>query len=376
MPRRMFAGANTAHGFFSFYHQIVPVQQAEKIYVLKGGPGVGKSTLMKRMARAWEEAGAEVEYFHCSGDPASLDAVAVPSAGLAMLDGTAPHIVDPQIPGAVCTLVNLGAFLDESALSKRKSAIVPLSRAASPHYARAYRYLHAAESLREDTALCLKNHVNEPELKRQMISWQAALPQGDSSGLSGEVRTLFAGAITAGQCMDFLDTLSPSQVWRIRGRWGFPTEDLLSFWAQHSRLQGVKTLHLCCPLNPERIEHLYFPDSGLLITTDNCFHSLSRASQREMEIDDLLSLDYASREALSFNRREFDRLLEAACDEIQKARSLHNELEAEYTPCMDFSAAERLCEKIRDESLSILGRLRYDKEEGPQGSVSADSLKA
>ena len=66
-------------------------EQAETIYILKGGPGCGKSSLMRRVAQAMEEKGASVEYIACSGDPDSLDAVVFPALNTAIVDGTAPH---------------------------------------------------------------------------------------------------------------------------------------------------------------------------------------------------------------------------------------------------------------------------------------------
>ena len=77
-----YLGANSPTGFYSLY---------ETIYILKGGPGCGKSSLMRRVAQAMEEKGASVEYIACSGDPDSLDAVVFPALNTAIVDGTAPH---------------------------------------------------------------------------------------------------------------------------------------------------------------------------------------------------------------------------------------------------------------------------------------------
>ena len=86
-----FLGANSPSGFYSLYHELLPTEQADGIYIIKGGPGCGKSTLMRRVAALAEEAGEPVEYILCSGDPASLDAVVLPEKRVALVDGTAPH---------------------------------------------------------------------------------------------------------------------------------------------------------------------------------------------------------------------------------------------------------------------------------------------
>ena len=56
-----FLGANSPTGFYSLYDQLLPPEQASAIYILKGGPGCGKSTLMRRVAALAQEAGYSQE---------------------------------------------------------------------------------------------------------------------------------------------------------------------------------------------------------------------------------------------------------------------------------------------------------------------------
>ena len=54
--KRVFPGGNTPLGFFSYYDYIIPTD-AERIFVIKGGPGVGKSTFMKKIGEAMLDSG-------------------------------------------------------------------------------------------------------------------------------------------------------------------------------------------------------------------------------------------------------------------------------------------------------------------------------
>ena len=87
-----FLGANTRNGFFSLYDGFADPEAGDFLYVIKGGPGCGKSTLMKRVGKAAEDAGLPVEYVLCSGDPDSLDGVWLPALHTGFVDGTAPHV--------------------------------------------------------------------------------------------------------------------------------------------------------------------------------------------------------------------------------------------------------------------------------------------
>ena len=66
--KHFFPGGNTSRGFYSFYRYIMPQETARKIISLKGGPGTGKSTLMKKIGQYFNEKGYSVEYHHCSSD--------------------------------------------------------------------------------------------------------------------------------------------------------------------------------------------------------------------------------------------------------------------------------------------------------------------
>ena len=93
MNTNCFLGANTAGGFVSRFDQLHTDRRVKKLVILKGGPGCGKSTFMKKLRATAAELGADTECYPCSSDPASLDGILIPAAGLAIVDGTAPHAV-------------------------------------------------------------------------------------------------------------------------------------------------------------------------------------------------------------------------------------------------------------------------------------------
>ena len=91
MNTNCFLGANTAEGFASRFDQLHSDRRIKKLIILKGGPGCGKSTFMKKLRSTAAELGADTESYPCSSDPASLDGLLIPATGLAIVDGTAPH---------------------------------------------------------------------------------------------------------------------------------------------------------------------------------------------------------------------------------------------------------------------------------------------
>ena len=145
-----FLGANAPDGFYSLYPQLIDLERARAVYILKGGPGCGKSTLMRRVGERMEQAGLETEYILCSGDPDSLDGLVLPQLGVAIVDGTAPHVVEAKYPAVVERYVNLGRSYDAAGLQDVREEIMGAMEGYPACYQRAYRCLGAAERLRED----------------------------------------------------------------------------------------------------------------------------------------------------------------------------------------------------------------------------------
>ena len=117
---KYFVASNSSDGFCSYYGNAFDIKKFSKIYAIKGGSGTGKAYFMKRIAQDACEKGYSVRYIYCSSDPSSLDGIIIDELKIAVLDGTAPHIYEPSVVGAVDNIVNLGSFLDENMLSKSR----------------------------------------------------------------------------------------------------------------------------------------------------------------------------------------------------------------------------------------------------------------
>ncbi len=141
--RRFFAAANGITGFRSYFDEIFPSEELTGVFVLKGGPGTGKSTLLRDLSSAFASPDIQQDIFHCSSDPKSLDGLLLTlgERRIAILDGTAPHERDARIPGATDILVNLGEGFDLGALRAQREKILTLQKKKSISYKDAYFYL-------------------------------------------------------------------------------------------------------------------------------------------------------------------------------------------------------------------------------------------
>jgi len=94
-----FFGTNTAEGVVNVIPHLI--ENISKVFFIKGRAGTGKSTFMKKIAKACEERGFEVETYHCSFDPNSLDMVLVRELDFCIFDSTDPHEFFPNRAGEV-----------------------------------------------------------------------------------------------------------------------------------------------------------------------------------------------------------------------------------------------------------------------------------
>ena len=140
-----FAAANGYYGFRSNFDSVFSPLSLERLYVIKGGPGTGKSTLMKAIANQFCGK-ASVTRIFCSSDPNSLDGVLIERDGVTVgiADGTAPHAIEPRYPGASEVIINLGDGFDVFGLRKHRDEISELSNKKGRAYKRAYKALGVA----------------------------------------------------------------------------------------------------------------------------------------------------------------------------------------------------------------------------------------
>lgn len=353
--RNMFPGGNTSKGFFSYYNYIINEEEARRIFILKGGPGVGKSTFMKKISDEMTHRGYDTEHMHCSSDNSSLDGVVIPAAGVALIDGTAPHVVDPKSPGAVDEIINLGDFWDDEAIYKNKSKVITIKKEISTCFARAYRYLKAASNIYEDSAFFYESAINRAPANMAVRELTDVLFGGLAPAAhTGSQRCLFASAITPDGLKNYLDELiATDNVYLLAGFPGAGTEKFLESIKTEAVIRGFNVEAYYCAFYPEKLEHLIIPALNTAFSTVNRHHTTDVCALKTVDFAEFLNNERitARRGEIEYNAQEFDKLLNKAVEVIHSAKALHDELEQCYIPHMDFGAVGKEWEIIMDRIL-------------------------
>ena len=345
IERHMFPGNNTSRGFFSNYPYIMPHSTAERIYIMKGGPGVGKSTFMRKIAQKAALLDLDIEFMHCSSDPDSLDAVVFPQKKVVILDGTSPHTVDAKYPGAVDEILNLGDCWDAKGLKEKKLEIMNLSNEVSRIFVRAYRYLNAAARIYENleeiyTMAADKTRINiiAAEIIDQYFK------DDPVKGKDGYQRRLFATAITP-------DGLNTSKKIVLKGNPGTGTEKILTKVLEAAQSRGFDTETFYCALFPEKLEHIVIAEKDLSITTSNKYHPVTADGFGSYNLDQDCNKEIlkAYEDYLQYNRLEFEELLNRAIYTLNTEKAYHDRLEKIYVDNMDFNKVNKHVEELIQE---------------------------
>lgn len=338
MAKKYFSGSNSGTGFYNHFDGLVPAWgKLTRYFMIKGGPGVGKSTLMKAVVKQAQDAGEEVECFYCSGDPDSLDGVRLVKRGIVFADATAPHAMDPKYPGAVEEIVSLGDYIIRNKIVKYRDEIENLTKENKQGYSRAYAFLGAAAVLEEarykETETCVdrkKLSVLAEELAEVIREKEACAVKENKSG----ERRLFLDAISCKGILSFHEEFFAGRsVYRMTGECGDVVTDMLG-----SEIKGRKQEVFCDPLRPHCRRHMWLPEVAFGLTCGE------GESGKTIDADKILAKSCP--EMTKRYREESLRLKEQAVECLKKCKGIHDDLEKIYRECVDFGRVTECTERL------------------------------
>ncbi|MCG8642319.1 MAG: PRK06851 family protein [Desulfobacterales bacterium] len=350
--KHVFPGGNTSKGFYSFYDYIIPLDTT-RIFIIKGGPGVGKSTFMRKIGEAMLERGFDIEFHHCSSDNNSLDGVVIPTIGVALIDGTAPHIVDPKNPGCVDEIIHLGDYWDEDGMRLNKTEILDANREVGRLFNRAYRFLKAAQVVYDDWERANQEAMDYGKANKIAADLIKKIFSRDISSKLGKERHLFASAITPDGMMNYLETIVGPCKKRfiIEGRPGTGKSTVLKKIATAAIERGYDVEMYHCALNPEKVEHVVIPELSYAFTKSIEPHLyLSKDGDERIDMDYCLDAEILEKyeKLVQENEEIFNSLFNRAIKFISQAKKTHDLMETYYIPNMDFEAISQLWERTLD----------------------------
>lgn len=353
-PLRYFLGANTPGGFVSTVPELYHPSDGWKAYLLKGGAGTGKSTLLRAV---YEHAAVpEAELFCCSADPSSLDAVRFPKQKLCFIDATAPHVTEPRYWGAAEQLIPLSLATDEAALQSRCESVIAVTDEIAALHKKVRQALQRASTLLAENRRIEAALIDTEKIKKtaNRLADTEYIPTKNSPC---EERRFISAVTPDGMLCLFstVQTMCP-KIYALEDEHGAAAHLLLATLRKRAAESGQHCVVCPCPLSPEHgAEHLLLPDIGVGFVTSNSFHKVDFPVFRRIHASRFFASENISarRNQLSFNHRAANELLQQAVEFAALAKRAHDKLESFNASATDWQLVEKLT-KQTIEKLKVL----------------------
>lgn len=348
-----FAGVLSADGYCSHLNGIYDPDDAWRTYLIKGGAGMGKSTLMKGVTAALSERGQRAVLITCPSDPDSLDGVIFPDIKACIMDATAPHIVNPVYPELCEVIVNVGDHCDRDGLTSSAAELIGINRRMQACYQRASRYISAISSLKNDTYRIAYDCSDTKRASNFAVQLASRLMPKRSG--RGSEKTLFLSAVTPKGYLYHADTVGMvcDRVVAVEDEYGAVSQAIMSSLRMAAVELGYDVIACASPFAPEeKTEQLLIPELKLGFVTQNRWLKTPVTDRiiHARRFEDVAAL-HQKRQRLSFNRRAVNELIEGTVQTLQQAKSIHDELEKLYVGCMDFGAVNLRKEAVINDLL-------------------------
>ena len=344
MESTFFLGVCTPRGFVSGYETLF--SEVSTLNIIKGGSGCGKSTFMRRISKAAQERGLEVSHILCSSDPNSLDALLIPQLGIAYVDGTPPHVLEPKLCGGGMNYINFGSFYDRKAMAANEKEILRIREQNQKQYPMVTACLAAADRVAEVFRLSSADRCFTEELSAigECLALSILKPIGDK----GKECRRFLHALTPKGlyfCRKTPSALCP-RVYVLKDNY-FLAPTVLEVVRKKALAQGQRCILCHAPLLPEGApSHLLLPDAGVALVSES----------REMPYDEpcfcRIDLDSTLPPPLRRDLESYARLLGTLTDRavchLREAKRLHDRIEQLCSPFVDFAAVDRLTQETID----------------------------
>ena len=342
-----FLGANTSHGFYSLFNELYNPDEECEMYLIKGGPGTGKSSIMKRVAEQAEKNNFTAIRIPCSSDPFSLDAVIIPELKVSVADATSPHIINPVYPGICEHTIELGNYWNKSKLKANSSVIKELTKNNSDAHKRCIRYLKAAAVIDTEINDIILNICDKDKIKR----FTNRLINTELKDLTtGKSNNIFLSTVTPfGIVVQYESLFSAyNKIITIDDKYSCISNIIIKNLSDYCNNNKYNHTLCLCPINPvKKTDHILF-SNGTAVFTSNTYHPMINKSYKTIHAERFINKDelvkYNNR--LKFLNKTKLEMTGEAVRSLEEAKQLHDLLESYYIAAMDFSKVSEITDKL------------------------------
>jgi Cdc6-like AAA superfamily ATPase len=351
--RNYYAGGNTAKGFHSLCDDCL--KDLQKVFILQGAPGTGKSTFMKKIGEYWVNRNYQVEYLHCPLDTSSIDGVIIVELKVGIVNGSGSYAITPRALGAIEEYINLGEAWDSAKLAEQKDQIMKLSMLAGNATQKAYERFAEALSIHdnwEKIYIEAMDFQKADDLTRKLIfQFYGNMTLNKES----TVKHRFLGAATPDGAVDYVPNLTEDVAKRyfIKGRPGSGKSTMLRKIAEEAQIRGLDVEVYHCGFDPNSLDMVIVRELGIAIFDSTAPHEYFPSRDGD-EIVDMYGSVIASgtdeifEEEINNHKTAYRNMMDQATGLLKESSEYNRELEGIYKDAMDFEKVNEQTERVQD----------------------------
>ena len=351
LPVSFFLGANNKTRYCSLFDELYNPYENGCNIILKGGPGTGKSTLMKKIAKKLDDKGYFTERGFCSADPSSLDAVTAPEIAFSVFDGTSPHVIEPTLPGVTEHIVDLGKAWDRKLLKEHINEIGELTKSNKVQHKKVADFMRAATHIETQSVLICSEFIDKEKVARYARRLSSRIMPPKKSGERGGLKKRFLSGITPEGVTVFHETVVAlaEEIVTIHDENNCVSPYIVEILCDEALEKGYDVYGCFCPLFPEfKMEHIIIPELHLACITENDYHySIDDESKRIHATRFFDGNAYTkNKEKLKFLKKAKKELIDECVKKLILAKDIHDKLEEYYINATDFGVIDEIGDKI------------------------------
>ena len=345
MNQSYFLGSSGRNGFFSLFNQLTPKIDGQYTFLIKGGPGTGKSSFMRKIAEEIENNDIACEKIYCSSDPESIDGIIIPSLRVCVADATAPHTMDPDYPGATGEIIHLGECWNKQKLFENRAKIIELTDKNKACHRRSRRFIDSAFSIYADGEKICRESIDKRRIERYAARISARYFKRPS-GRIGLEKLRLLDAVTPEGYYFFNETVDYlcDKKFVFEDDFAVAASMVINEIRTYALASGFNVISSPFIGNEKKIRHLIIPQIGLgFFTKDRfcspCPENAKYISLRRFYDSDSLRCNKAK---LNFAKKASKELIDEAFSALKTAKKIHDELEDIYISAMNFDKVEEI----------------------------------
>lgn len=348
--RRMFPGALTSSGFYHLHDNIID-EDRSMLYIIKGMPGGGKSSIMKEIGDRAFKKDYDIEYHHCPSDPTSVDGLVINKLKVAIVDGTSPHVIEPKYPGLTDKIIDLANFIDSSSLKLYKDEIITAKKKNRLAYERAFSYFSSSKDIHDLMERERNNKINKNGINKLSCDLQERIFAGETIRVENtnfKNRHLFSAAYTPEGFVDYTSTILDGikNRYYLKGESSAEKTGLFKWIINRANLLEYHIETFFSPMIPDEIATVIIKELNTIIST---------STEIKNYIYTLIDLDeYLEVKDLDEDMKIHEMLIQKGIDALAGAKVNHKILERSYRRCIDYVGIDNVREEIWNEILEYM----------------------